>query len=146
MNQQSGGNAAHPTRIQVAIAEDYGVVREALRHLLNAQEGLEVVGEAADGHEAMRLVASTDMDVLLLDLGMPHMDGLEALSRIRAAAPHVGVVVLSSHPAALYADRALEAGASSYVEKVTDVDRLMIAIRAAAVESCRRAHVMHLPN
>lgn len=132
--------------IHIAIAEDYGVLREALRHLLNAQEGLEVVGEAADGREAVRLVASTDMDVLLLDLGMPRMDGLEALSRIRAAAPHVGVVVLSSRSAALYADQALQAGASAYIEKTTDVNRLMAAIRTAAIEGWHRTHRPGLLN
>ena len=86
--------------------------------------GVEVVGEAADGEDAVRLATELRPDLVLLDLAMPRMDGLQALPLIREAVPGVRVVVLSGFEDSVMADRAVEAGASRYVEKGTALHRL----------------------
>ena len=84
--------------VRVGIADDHPITRTALRCFLDDQEGIEVVAEAASGREAIDLVRTQDVDVLLLDLDMPGQSGIDALTMIKAKAEHVGVLVLSGYP------------------------------------------------
>lgn len=118
--------------IRVLIADDHGVIRDGLGRLIGAQDDMRVVGLAADGHEAVTLTLSARPHVVLMDLEMPNMDGIEATRRIAAERPGAAVLVLTS-----FSDRArilgaLEAGACGYLLKDVRADEVAAAIRAAA--------------
>ncbi len=116
--------------IQLLLADDHTVLRTGLKMLLNAQPDIKVVGEAADGEEAIRLTEHLRPDPVLLDLTMPGLAGLEALKRIKAAHPDVQVLVLTMHDDEGYLRSALEAGASGYVLKQAADTQLLSAVRA----------------
>jgi DNA-binding NarL/FixJ family response regulator len=113
----------------VAINDDHPVVRQGLRSFLEAQ-GFEVVGEAGDGEAAVRLVEQTGPDVLLTDLVMPGVDGIEAIRRLRAAGSTVGILVLTSFSGAEQVIPAIQAGADGYMLKDAGPAALDGAIRA----------------
>ena len=115
--------------IRVAIADDHAVVRQGLRTFLELQEGMDVVGEAADGEEAVALVERTAPDVVLLDLVMPRVDGLEAIRRIRERAPATRILVLTSFADANTVLPAVRAGAAGYLLKDVQPPELAGAIR-----------------
>src|SRR5512135_1689514 len=83
-------------KIRVLLVDDHAVVRQGLRMFIEMQPDMEVVGEGANGHEAVEMAASLDPDVILLDLIMPHMDGVEATQKIMGQAPHARVLILTS--------------------------------------------------
>jgi DNA-binding NarL/FixJ family response regulator len=116
--------------VRVVLADDHPVVRDGLRGMLTGAAGIEVVGEAADGVEAVAVVRATRPDVLLLDLRMPGGDGLEAIAALRG--DPVRVLVLSTFATGRDVAAALEAGATGYVVKDTPADQLVAALRAAA--------------
>jgi DNA-binding NarL/FixJ family response regulator len=115
-------------RIRVLIADDHAVVRRGLRLFLDLQDDLEVVGEAADGAQAAALAATAEPDVVVMDLAMPEVDGIEGTRLVREARPGARIVLLSS-----FVDErvlpALRAGADGYLTKDTEPDRLAQAIR-----------------
>jgi DNA-binding NarL/FixJ family response regulator len=118
--------------IRVVIADDHAVVRTGLAQLVDTFEGVELVGAATNGEEAVALVHERAPDVVLMDLEMPVLDGIEATRRIKGERPEVAVVVLTS-----FSDRerilgALDAGAVGYLLKDAEPDELARAIRAAA--------------
>jgi DNA-binding NarL/FixJ family response regulator len=118
--------------IRVLLADDHPMVRAGLRQLLGAEPDIEVVGAARDGQEALELVAREGVDVVLMDLSMPVLDGVQATRRLAVEAPHVNVVVLTS-----FADRdrilaALDAGASGYLLKDAEPHELLAGVRAAS--------------
>jgi DNA-binding NarL/FixJ family response regulator len=115
--------------IRVAIADDHAVVRQGLRTFLELQDEIEVVGEAADGIEAVELVQRTKPDVALLDLIMPRLGGLEAIRRIREVAPATRVLVLTSFADDDTVLPALRAGAAGYLLKDVQPPELVGAIR-----------------
>jgi signal transduction histidine kinase len=115
-------------RIRVVLADDTADIRSLMRTLLE-REGFEVVGEAGDGLEAIETAARTQPDLILLDLAMPALDGLEALPRIRAEAPRTKVVVLSGFQAAQIGDEARQGGAHAYIEKGTGPVELIATLR-----------------
>ncbi len=115
--------------IRVAIADDHAVVRQGLRTFLELQEGMDVVGEAADGEEAVALVERTAPDVVLLDLVMPRVDGLEAIRRIRERAPATRILVLTSFADDRTVLPAVRAGAAGYLLKDVQPPELAGAIR-----------------
>jgi DNA-binding NarL/FixJ family response regulator len=104
-------------RVRAVIADDTADVRLALRTMIEARSDIEVIGEAADGHQALSVVAELAPDVLLLDLSMPGLDGIGVLQRLRVAAPAVPVIVLSGYGRDQVAAAALDLGAVAYVEK-----------------------------
>jgi NarL family two-component system response regulator YdfI len=118
--------------IQVLIADDHQVVREGLRMILEAEEGFHVVGEAADGVEAVELAGKMQPQVILMDLRMPRMDGLEAIERIRAQWPQVAIVILTTYDEDDLMVRGLRAGALGYLLKDTSRQALFDCLRAAA--------------
>lgn len=118
--------------IKVLITDDHGVVRQGLRMYLSQAPDIEVVGEAGDGEEAIRLARETRPDVVLMDLMMPVMDGIEATRTLKAAMPDVEVVALTSVLEDASVAGAVKAGAIGYLLKGTDAQELRSAIRAAA--------------
>jgi DNA-binding NarL/FixJ family response regulator len=116
--------------IRVLLADDHAVVREGLRMVLDARPDLEVVGEAGDGREAVRLVAELEPDVVVMDIAMPELNGIEATRRILDSGSPPRVIVLSMHSQTEYVFRALQAGASGYLVKETVATEVVDAIRA----------------
>ena len=115
--------------IRVLIADDHAVVRQGLRTFLELQDDVEVVGEAADGAEAVDLVAETEPDVILLDLVMPRVDGIEAIKQIRARCPATRILVLTSFADDRTVLPAVRAGAAGYLLKDVQPPELVSAIR-----------------
>jgi NarL family two-component system response regulator LiaR len=124
-------SVAKQVPIRVLIVDDHDMVRSGLIVFLDAFDDLELVGEAADGTEAVRLCADTHPSVVLMDLVMPQMDGIAATRAIREAYPSVQVVALTSFSDQDLVHRALQAGAVGYVLKNAPIDELANAIRAA---------------
>ena len=118
--------------IRVGIADDHVIVRSALRQFLEHHPDVRVVGEACDGRAAIDLVRHTPMDVLVLDLAMPGHSGLDAIGMIRAKAPAVGILVLSSHPVETYAVKLFRLGASGYLNKQCEPGEILKAVRVIA--------------
>jgi DNA-binding NarL/FixJ family response regulator len=114
--------------IRVLIADDHAIVREGVRHVLE-DDGFEIVGEAANGREAVELAASRAPDVVVLDLSMPEMTGLDAVPRIRERAPGARVLVLSIHDHDEYVAQSVRAGANGYLRKDSSPAELRRAIR-----------------
>lgn len=119
-------------QIRVLLADDHAVLRAGLRLLLEAEPDIMVVGEAADGCQAVTLARELQPDVLLLDLTMPRLGGLDALGELRHLAPGCRVLVLTMHDDESYLRRALAAGAAGYVLKQADDRELLVALRAVA--------------
>jgi DNA-binding NarL/FixJ family response regulator len=113
----------------VLLVEDHQVVREGLRALLRNEPDLEVVGEAADGADALRVVEQLRPDVAVVDVGLPGLSGVEVTRRLVRSRPEVQVVILSMHDDAPTVDRALRAGARGYVLKGSGVAALCEAVR-----------------
>lgn len=118
--------------IRVLLADDHTLVRAGLRGLLQGITGVEVIGEAEDGHEAVRLTGELHPDIALLDIGMPGLNGLDAATQLLKADPRVRVLILSMHNAEEYVLRALRAGCAGYLLKRSAVTELEIAVRAVA--------------
>jgi DNA-binding NarL/FixJ family response regulator len=118
--------------IRVVIVDDHTIVREGLKQLLGATTDLEVVGEARDGHEALKIVREIEFDVLLLDLSMPGKGGMELMKQVRDEKPKLRIVVLSMHAEHQYAVRAIRTGASGYLTKDSAATQLVAAIRKVA--------------
>lgn len=117
------------SRIRILIADDHAIVRAGIRVLLQLHPDFDVVGEAAEGYEALKLVQERQPDVVLMDIGMPGMDGLAATHAIVNAHPGVKVLVLTQHENREYVLPALKAGAAGYVLKRAPDDSLVQAIR-----------------
>lgn len=118
--------------IRLAIVEDHPVVRAGLERLLASEEDIEIVGTASDGAEAIELVDSVECDVVLMDLSMPVLDGIEATRQILAVHDGLRVVVLTSLSARDEIMAALDAGASGYLLKDAEPQELLAGVRAAA--------------
>lgn len=117
---------------RVILADDQPLVREGFRRVLSRADGLVIVGEAADGMQAVDAARRVSPDVIVMDIRMPVLDGLTATERILAADPHVRVLVLTTFDVDEYVFRALRAGASGFLLKDTPLDDLVAAIRLVA--------------
>jgi two-component system, NarL family, invasion response regulator UvrY len=115
--------------IKVLLADDHSIVRAGLRRLVEESGDMEVVAEAADGDEAIRLIRASQPDVAVIDLSMPHIDGLEVISRIYPEFPDLPILVLTMHAENQYVVRAIEAGAMGYITKQSAPEQLVQAIR-----------------
>jgi len=115
--------------IKVLLADDHTIVREGLRSLLAKADDVEIVGEADDGRKAVELAESLEPDVVVMDLAMPNLNGVDATERIRRALPKTKVVVLSMHATDAHVRPAIKAGAVGYLLKGSGLDDLLTAIR-----------------
>jgi DNA-binding NarL/FixJ family response regulator len=118
--------------IRVVIADDHQILREGLKQLLLAAGDLDVVGEAADGHEVLQRIRALDLDLLLLDMSMPGKSGVELIKQVKSEKPKLRILVLSMHEEHQYAVRAIRAGASGYLTKESAAAQLVAAIRKVA--------------
>jgi DNA-binding NarL/FixJ family response regulator len=121
--------------LRTLLADDHALMRAGLRSLLEEMAGVEVVAEAADGHEALRLIGELKPDVALFDISMPGLNGLEAAARAAREHPRTRVIILSMHVLSMHVDdeyvrRALAAGAAGYLLKSSDPSELEMALRA----------------
>lgn len=119
-------------KVRVLLADDHGLFRAGIRALLSTLDEVAIVGEAADGREALRLIATHHPDVVLMDIMMPGLNGLDAAARIGRAFPRTRVVILSMNSDEDSVLKALRAGAAAYLVKTADPVELELAIRAVA--------------
>jgi DNA-binding NarL/FixJ family response regulator len=117
-------------KIRVVIADDHRLVREGLRALLESQSDFDVIAEASNGNEAVTRALELRPDVVLMDIGMPELDGFEATHRILKASPNIRVLVLTAHETEDYFFRVLEAGAHGFLVKDAASTELVAAVRA----------------
>jgi DNA-binding NarL/FixJ family response regulator len=118
--------------IRVLIADDHAIIRRGLRQLIEETTGIELAGEAQDGQEAVELAASLRPDVILMDIHMPRLNGIEATRQIIAANPHAGVIILTVQRSSSQIFEAIMAGARGYLLKDTDEEALTRAILAVS--------------
>jgi DNA-binding NarL/FixJ family response regulator len=118
--------------IRVLLCDDVEGFRALMRQSLADDPDIEIVGEAADGEEGVAAAVALQPDVVLLDMQMPHCDGLEAIPRLRRDAPHTSIIGLSSFSPARMAAPSIEIGATSYLQKGAALDDIRAAIHAAA--------------
>ncbi|MDH7943823.1 response regulator transcription factor [Pseudohongiella sp. SYSU M77423] len=117
-------------KISVMLVDDHAVVRMGFKLLLQGSDDIEVLGEAQSGEDALKQLHTLAPDVLIMDISMPGMGGLEAIGRVLAKNPQQRILVLSAHEDIMHARRVLKAGASGYVTKRSAADVLMQAVRA----------------
>lgn len=123
--------------ISVLLVDDHPVVQQGMKFLLDLQEDLEVVGVVGNGVQAVDFVIDAPPDVVLMDLNMPDMDGIDATKQIRKSSPHTQVVILTSHHQDAMVFPAIKAGALSYLLKSASPDEVVAAVRAAAAGEAR---------
>ncbi len=116
--------------IRILLADDHEIVREGFRAAVDREDDMEVVAEAGDGEETVRLTGEHDPDVIVVDIGMPLLNGIEATRRIRREHPAVRVIALSVHDESQYVTEMLKAGATGYLVKTCAMGELVGAIRA----------------
>jgi DNA-binding NarL/FixJ family response regulator len=118
--------------IRVLVADDHEIVRDGLKRILAASADIQVAGEAASGDEALALVKANDYDVVMLDMSMPGLSGIDLIKRLKLEKPKLRLLVLSMHAEHQYAARALKAGASGYLTKDSAAEQLVGALRKIA--------------
>jgi len=119
--------------VKIGLVDDHPILRAGLRQFLSEYVDLRVVGEAASGREAIDLVRTTPLDVLVMDLSMPGQSGIDALAMIRSKAPDVGILILSGYPEEQYATNLIRQGASGYLNKECEPTEIVNAIRTIAL-------------
>jgi two-component system, NarL family, response regulator LiaR len=125
----NGGGAALPKVTRILIADDHALVREGLRTMLSGEEGIEVIAEANDGQQALNMCRELKPDLVLMDVRMPVMDGLESTKKIKAEMPKTSVMMVTMHENPDYLFEAVKAGAAGYVLKDASGERLLGAVR-----------------
>jgi DNA-binding NarL/FixJ family response regulator len=116
--------------VRVLLAEDHVITRQGIRRVLEDEPGIDVVGEAGDGEEAVQLATETHPDVVIMDIAMPKLNGIEATRRIKAVHPTTAVLILSAYDDDEYVFGLLEAGAAGYLLKTVAGDELVRAVRS----------------
>jgi DNA-binding NarL/FixJ family response regulator len=119
-------------KLRILIAEDHSTVREGFRLIIEAQEDMEVIGEAGDGRAAVELAQALQPDIVLMDISMPELNGLKAAAKLKRVAPDIKILTLTRHTDTAYLNELLQAGVSGYVLKQSAPDELICAIRAVA--------------
>jgi DNA-binding NarL/FixJ family response regulator len=119
-------------RTRILLADDHAVVRQGFKMILGAQADMEIVGEAANGREAVELAAQLHPDIVVMDVAMPELNGIEATRRLIAANPHIRVIALSMHKDSVYVREILRAGARGYLLKDVSLDQLVNAVKTVA--------------
>lgn len=117
--------------MRIILADDHNIFREGLRALLESRDkSIEIVGEAADGLEVLALAAKANPDVVILDIYMPGLDGLEVTKQLRERFPGIKIIILSSYPDKMYVKEALKHGAMGFITKDAVFEELIIALKA----------------
>jgi two-component system response regulator NreC len=119
-------------RIRILLADDHRMVRQGFKLILQSQEDMEVVGEAGNGREALEQAAVLQPDVVVMDVTMPELNGIEATRRLRVTAPHAHVLALSVHREGVYVREIIRAGAEGYILKESADTELLAAVRAVS--------------
>jgi DNA-binding NarL/FixJ family response regulator len=119
-------------RMRIVLADDHGIVRRGMRSLLDTEPGVEVIGEAANGREALKLLETLRPDIAILDVAMPMLNGIEVTAQAMKAMPDLKVIILSMYADESYVVRALTAGARAYLLKEATEEDLLPAVRAVA--------------
>ncbi len=119
-------------KIKIILGDDHAVVRQGVRSLLNQEKDMTVIGEAADGLQLLDLTEKLHPDVVVVDLKMPRLNGIEAAREIQRRFPHIHIVILTMHADRSYIDSALQAGVCGYVLKEEEIGEMCVAIRSAA--------------
>ncbi len=119
-------------KIRILLADDHRMVRQGFKLILQTQQDMEVVGEAGNGREAVEMASSLRPDVVVMDVTMPELNGIEATRRIRAASPFIRIVALSVHRDGVYVREIVRAGAEAYILKESADVELLTAVRAVA--------------
>ncbi len=119
-------------RIRILLADDHAVVRQGFKMILSAQPDMEIVAEAGNGREALEMAEEARPDVVVMDVAMPELNGIEATRRLAASAPHARVLALSMHKDSVYVREILRAGARGYLLKDSGAGDLVSAVRAVA--------------
>jgi len=122
----------HPKKISIVLADDHPLLRQALRHVLDQQADFEVVAEVGDGDEVVKVATELVPDVVIMDISMPKLNGLEATRQIKAKQPKVAILVLTVHGEAEHVLGLLEAGAAGYLTKSVFGEEVIQSIRAVA--------------
>lgn len=115
--------------INILIADDHPIIRHGLKQIIADENDMSVVGEAENGNKIFELLKKENFDVLILDISLPDMNGLEVLGKLKRQYPDIPVLILSAHPEDQYAIRAIQAGAMGYLNKITATEELVNAIR-----------------
>ena len=119
-------------RIRILLADDHAVVRQGFKMILSAQPDMEIVGEAGNGREAVELAEQLKPEVVVMDVAMPELNGIEAARRLAASVPHARIIALSMHKDSVYVREVLRAGARGYLLKDSGAGDLVSAVRAIA--------------
>lgn len=122
--------------MRILLADDHGIVRRGMRALLESEPGMEVVAEATDGHEALKLCESLKPDIVILDIAMPKLNGIEVAEQAIKQSSHLKIIILSMYADESYVVRALMSGAKGYLLKEGTADDLLPAVRAVAAGKC----------
>lgn len=120
------------TVIRIYLVDDMTLIRSAMRSLLGAQQGFEVVGDQGDARRAVEEIEELRPDVVLMDITMPGLSGLDALAQVRKRVPRTHVVMLTNHESQSFVEQALKSGASGYLSKDSDAAELALAVRSVA--------------
>ena len=118
--------------LKILLADDHGIVRKGLRFLLERQQGIEVVGEAGNGREAVKMASELVPDIIIMDIAMPQLNGIEATAQIVKRSPEIGIIILSMYADEGYVLRALSAGAKGYLLKDSAETDLVRAVQVVA--------------
>lgn len=119
--------------IKLGLVDDHAIIRTGLKEFFSHHTDLQVVAEGANGKEALEMVRQHDLDVLIMDLSMPELSGLDALPLLKAKAPDLGILVFSTHPQEHYAVNLIRQGASGYINKESDPEEIVKAVRLIAL-------------
>lgn len=120
------------SEIRILLADDHNVLRQGMAQALNAQPDMQVVAQASNGREAITLAQKSQPNVVLIDINMPEMDGVEATRHLSATSPDIGIIILTMYRRDDYVFEAIKAGASGYLLKEVELEDLLAAIRAVA--------------
>jgi len=129
--------------VKIILADDHDIIRQGLRHILEREPDLEIIGEARDGIEVIQLVAQSPPDVVIMDITMPESNGIEATRRLHQTYPEVKVIVFSCHSTRTFVLDMLRAGASGYMLKQSPVNELSKAVRVVLKDQAYVSPSLH---
>lgn len=115
--------------IKILIADDHPIIRHGLKQIISEEEDMKVCGEAETGSKIFPLLKEKEIDILILDISLPDINGIEVLNKLKNIKSDVKTLILSAHPEDLYAIRCIQAGASGYINKISATEQLTVAIR-----------------